>query len=310
MSGVLVTGGTGKTGSALAELLRGNGVPVRVAARNPSAGDPDAVRFDWNDRGTHRAALHAMDRVYLVPPVNAVNPMPLVEPFLDEAERLGVRRVVLLGSAIVLPNAPGALELAARVRTRPGWVVLRASGFMQNFLRPHPLGERLRRHGEIHTAAGGGRLGWIDARDIAAAASALLTNPDDGSSERPSEGQGEWPSERPSERRGERRGEWRDYLLTGPKALSYRDAAAIITARTGRPIQVLPVETDELAAGYRAAGMPTEFAAALAAVDAGLGAGRDDLVSTAVLDLTGRPPRSFDEFVQDHASEWANGVAP
>ncbi|WP_219508560.1 NAD(P)H-binding protein [Nonomuraea ceibae] len=293
MSGVLVTGGTGKTGRVLAELLRGNGVPVRVAARNPAAGDPDAVRFDWNDPGTHRAALHAMDRVYLVPPVNAVNPMPLVEPFLDEAERLGVRRVVLLGSAVVLPNAPGALELAARVRTRPGWVVLRASGFMQNFLRPHPLGERLRQHGEIHTAAGDGRLGWIDARDIAAAASALLTNPDDEPSGRPDEGQGDR----------------RDYLLTGPKALSYQDAAAIITARTGRPIKVLAVEADELAAGYRAAGMPAEFAAALAAVDAGLSAGRDDLVSTAVLDLTGRPPRSFDEFVQNHASEWANGVA-
>ncbi|MEO3890576.1 NAD(P)H-binding protein [Nonomuraea sp. B5E05] len=286
MTGVLVTGGTGKTGRALAALLRGNGVPVRVAGRNPSAGDPDAVRFDWGDPATHPAALRGMDRVYVVPPVNAVNPLPLVGPFLDEAERLGVRRVVLLGSAIVLPNAPGALELAARVRARPGWVVLRPSGFMQNFLRPHPLGERIRRHGEIRTAAGVGRLGWIDTRDIAAAASALLID------------------------RGARLGDQRDYLLTGPKALSYQDAAAIITARTGRPIRVLHIEADELAGSYRAAGMPADFAAALAAVDAGISAGRDDLVSTAVLDLTGRPPRGFDEFARDHASEWANGAVP
>ncbi|MFI0419977.1 hypothetical protein [Spongiactinospora sp. 9N601] len=94
--------------------------------------------------------------------------MPLAGPFLDEAERLGVRRVVLLGSAIVPPDAPGALELAARVRARPGWVVLRPSGFMQNFLRPHPLGALIRRPGEIRTASGDGRLGWIDARDSAA----------------------------------------------------------------------------------------------------------------------------------------------
>ncbi|TYB69323.1 NAD(P)H-binding protein [Nonomuraea sp. PA05] len=286
MTGVLVTGGTGKTGSALTALLRGNGVPVRVAGRNPSAGDPDAVRFDWSDPATHPAALSGMDRVYLVPPVNAVNPLPLVGPFLDEAERLGVRRVVLLGSAIVLPNAPGALELAARVRAQPGWVVLRPSGFMQNFLRPHPLGERIRRHGEIRTASGAGRLGWIDTRDIAAAASALLIDP------------------------GAQLGDQRDYLLTGPKALSYQDAAALITARIGRPIRVLHVEPDELAAGYRAAGIPADFAAALAAVDAGLSTGRDDLVSTAVLDLTGRPPRPFDEFVQDHASEWADCAVP
>ncbi|MBL1118418.1 NAD(P)H-binding protein [Streptomyces sp. 110] len=281
MTGVLVTGGTGKTGNALAELLRGNGVPVRVASRNPSDGDPDAVRFDWGDPTTHPAALSGMDRVYLVPPTNTTDPMPLVKPFLAEAERLGVRRVVLLGSAIVLPNAPGALELAARVRARPGWVVLRASGFMQNFLAPHPLGERIRRHGEIRTAAGAGRLGWIDTRDIAAAACALLIDP------------------------GVEPGDQRDYLLTGPKALSYQEAAAIITARTGRPIRVLHTGADELAGTYRAAGMPGEFAVALAAVEDGIKAGREDLVSTAVLDLTGRPPRRFAEFVQDHATEWA-----
>lgn len=282
MTGVLVTGGTGKTGTVLAELLRGSGVPVRVATRNPSVGDPDAVRFDWNDPATHPAALRGTDRVYLVPPPLAVDPLPLVGPFLAEAQRLGVRRVVLLGSAIELPNAPGALELAARVRARPGWVVLRASGFMQNFLSPHPLGDRIRRHGEIRTAAGTGRVGWIDARDIAAAASALLTDPD-----------------------GHPRDQ-RDYLLTGPKALSYRDAAAILTTETGRPIRVEPIGVDDMARSYRATGMPAALADALAAVDAGLAAGREDQVSTAVLDLTGRPPRTFAEFVRDHAAEWAN----
>jgi uncharacterized protein YbjT (DUF2867 family) len=286
MTGVLVTGGTGKTGSAVVNLLRGNGVPVRVASRNPPAGDPDAVRFDWDDPATHPAALRGLDRVFLVPPVQSVDPMPLVGPFLTEAQRLGIRRVVLLGSAIVLPNAPSALELAARVRARPGWVVLRASGFMQNFLSPHPLGERIRQHGEIRTAAGHGRLGWIDARDIAAAASALLTDP------------------------GIEPGDQRDYLLTGPKALSYPDTAAIITARTGRPVRVAHVSADEQAAGYRAAGMPAEFATALATVEDGIRAGGQDKVSTAVLDLTGRPPRAFPEFVQEHATEWAGNGQP
>ncbi|MET8864550.1 NAD(P)H-binding protein [Nonomuraea sp. NPDC004580] len=315
MSGVLVTGGTGKTGSALAALLRGDGVPVRVAVRNPPADDPGAVRFDWSDPATHPAALRGMDRVYLVPPVNSVDPLPLVGPFLDEAERIGVRRVVLLGSAVELPDAPGALELAARVRARPGWVVLRASGFMQNFLPPHPLGEHIRRHGEIRTAAGDGRLGWIDAHDIAATARALLSDPDAGQGDHlPADSgaeQGDRAGHLPAgsgAERGDRAGhlpaEQGDFLLTGPKALSYQDAAAIIAARTGRPIRVRHVTPGEMAAGYRAGGLPEEFAAALAAVDAGLGAGRDDAVSTAVLDLTGRPPRSFDAFVRDHVREW------
>ncbi|MBI0292937.1 NAD(P)H-binding protein [Streptomyces sp. PRKS01-29] len=286
MTGVLVTGGTGKTGSALVELLRGSGVPVRVASRRASAGDPDAVRFDWEDPATHPVALRGVDRVFLVPPVNTVDPMPLVGSFLDEAQRLGVRRVVLLGSAIVSPNDLSALELAARVRARPGWVVLRASGFMQNFLSPHPVGERIRRYGEIRTAAGDGRVGWIDVRDIAAAASVLLADPAVGPSDQ------------------------RDYLLTGPKALSYQEAAAIITARTGRPVRVVTIGTDEQAANYRAAGTSAEFAAAIAAVEDGIRAGREDQVSTAVLDLTGRPPRTFAAFAQEYATQWAGGGSP
>lgn len=280
MTGVLVTGGTGKTGGALVGLLRGDGVPVRVASRHPSADDPDAVRFDWADPTTHSAALRGMDRIFLVPPVNSVDPMLSVGPFLAEARRLGVRRVVLLGSAIVLPNAPGAVEMTERVRAQPGGVVLRASGFMQNFLSPHPVGERILRHGEVHTAAGEGAVGWIDARDVAAAASALLADP------------GVEPDSQ------------RDYLLTGPKALSYRDAAAIITARTGRAVRVVTVGTDEQASAYRAAGMSAEFSAAIAAVEDGIRRGLHDRVSTAVLDLTGRPPRTFDEFVQENETRW------
>lgn len=279
MTGVLVTGGTGKTGTALVEQLRGAGVPVRIASRHPSAVDPDAVRFDWADPSTHEAALRGMDRVFLVPPVESVDPLPLVEPFLRRARRSGVRRLVLLGSAIVLPNAPSALELAARVRAEPGWVVLRASGFMQNFLRPHPLGERIHRLGEIRTAAGDGKVGWIDVRDIAASAAALLGEP-------------------------EVRAASDDYLLTGPESLSYADTAEAITAQAGRRVRVRRIEPDEQAAAYRAAGLPAEFAAALATVEDGIRRGREDRVSTAVLDLTGRPPRTFARFVSEHANEW------
>ncbi|TDD08618.1 ergot alkaloid biosynthesis protein [Saccharopolyspora terrae] len=278
---VLVTGGTGKTGTALVELLRADDVPVRVASRNPVIGDPSSIRFDWHDPATHAPALRGVDSVFLVAPVNSVDPMPLVAPFLAEAKRLGVARVVLLGSAIVLPNAPSALEMADAVRAQPGWVVLRASAFMQNFLSPHPVGERIRRRGEIRTAAGDGRVGWIDAHDIAAAAFALL-------------------------RPGAERAGQSDYLLTGPKALSYRDAAAIITARTGREVRLVEIGTDEQVAHYRASGVSEEFALSIAAVEDGIREGREDQVSTAVLDLTGRPPRSFEEFADVHAAAWSD----
>ncbi|MYU15377.1 NAD(P)H-binding protein [Streptomyces sp. SID8361] len=278
MSGVLVTGGTGKTGKTLVRELREAGVRARAASRNPAAADPDAIRFDWSDPATFRPALDGMDRVFLLPPVESVDPLPLVEPFLRQARRAGVRRLVMLGSAIVLPNAPSAVEMAARVRARPGGVVLRASGFMQNFLRPHPLAEHIHRHGVIRTAAGDGEVGWVDARDITASAAALLADP--GADARS------------------------DYLVTGPHGMSYPQAARIITARTGRQVRVERMTEQEQAAAYRASGMPAEFAAALAAVERGIKEGREDQVSTAVLELTGRPPRAFADFVSEHADEW------
>ena len=249
MNTVLIIGATGKTGSALLDLLRARAEPVRAASRTPKG--EDAVRFDWDDTTTHGPALDGVDRVYLVPPPSAVDPVPVVEPFLAEARRRGIRRLVMLGSAIEFPNAPGRLELAARVRAQPGWLVLSPSGFMQNFLRPHPVGTAIRDHGEIANAAGSGRMAWIDARDVAASA-----------------------------------------------------AAALITAQTGRSVQVKGLTVDQVTAHYRAAGLPAEFASSLAAIGDDVRAGRYDEGTTSVLDLTGRPPRTFEDFVREHAAEW------
>ncbi len=178
------------------------------------------------------------------------------------------------------PNAPGRLELAARVRAQPGWLVLSASAFMQNFLPPHALGTAIHADQEITTSAQDGRVGWIDARDIAASAAAVLTRP--------------LLDEQVHS----------DHVLTGPRALSYRDAAAVISAQVGRSLPVRDVSVEQLAARHRAAGLPAGFAAILAAPEHAVRAGRYDEVTTSVLDLTGRPPRTFEDFVREHADTW------
>ena len=256
MTGVLVTGATGKTGTGLVTSLRARGVPVRAGSRSPSPQDPDAMPFDWSDTTTHCAALRGMDRVYLVPPPSVLDPLPVVEPFLARARRAGIRRLVLLGSAIVFPGAPGRLELADQVRQERGWVVLRPSGFMQNFLPPHPLGQGIRLRGEIRTCAGDGRMSWIDVQDVTDAAAALLSDPDLDSGD--------------------------DYHLTGPQALSYPEAAAILTTASGRPVRVHQLHVDELAAGYQAAGLPPTFATSLAAAEIGTKGGDDAQITTSV----------------------------
>ncbi|WP_199443613.1 NAD(P)H-binding protein [Umezawaea beigongshangensis] len=272
MSAVLVTGGTGTTGSLLAAALREQGAVARIATRTPV--DGEHVRFDWADPGTHDAALSGVDRVYLIAPIGVVDAVPVVEPFLARALRAGVRRVVLLSSSAVPEGAPGLGALHHLVRTTvPEWTVLRPSWFMQNFLADHPVARSVRTSGEIVTATGSGRVAFVDAADIAAVAVRALLD--------------EVPHDTA-------------HVITGPEALGYADAAAVVTEVTGLPVRHRSVSTDDLAARHVAAGYPPEFAALLAGLDEAIGAGAEDRVTSVVPDVTGRPARSFAEFVTAH----------
>jgi uncharacterized protein YbjT (DUF2867 family) len=269
MSEILIIGATGTTGSRVAAFLQERGVPARLATRKPeSAGQ---VRFDWADRETHPPALHGAPAVYLVAPVGVPDPVPFVEPFLEEAIRQGVRRVVQLSSSAVPEGTPGLGAVHSLVRaTMPEWAVLRPSWFMQNFTGEHAVAMGVH-SGEIITATGEGKVAFVDAADIAAVAGRALID--------------EVPHNT-------------DHVLTGPEALSYAEAAAVVAERTGSPVRHRTVTADELAQHLIAHGVPADFAAVLAALDTDIRGGSEDRVTDTVERVTGRPARSFREFVE------------
>jgi uncharacterized protein YbjT (DUF2867 family) len=268
MSEVLVIGATGTTGSRVAAFLRERGMAVRPASRRADLAGH--VRFDWAERDTHTTALSGVRAVYLVPPIGVAEPVPLVEPFLREAARQGVQRVVLLGSSAVPESASGFGALYALVRTAvPEWAVLRPSWFMQNFTG---RSRALREHdGEILSATGAGRVAFVDAADIAAVAGHALTDAAPHDTE---------------------------HVLTGPGALSYDEVAAILTRHGGGPVRHRAVTEAELTRRFAGHGIPETFAAMLAALDTDIGAGAEDRVTRTVERVTGRPPRDFREFAQ------------
>ncbi|MET0236520.1 MAG: NmrA family NAD(P)-binding protein [Kibdelosporangium sp.] len=265
MSAVLVIGGTGTTGSRVATMV---GDKARIATRKPSAASH--VRFDWTDPGTYGPALAGVDRVYLVAPIGVAAPVPIVEPFLHQASTLGVRRVVLLSSSAVDPDSTlGALHQSVRTLISE-WTVLRPSWFMQNFTGDHALATGIRSRGEIVTATGEGRVPFIDATDIAAVATHALLDSVPHNAE---------------------------HILTGPEALTYTEAAAIITEVTGHPTRHRTVSPADLTTRLVEAGLPAPFADILAALDTGIRHGSEDRVTTTVHDITGRPARSFRDFI-------------
>ncbi|MFJ6695772.1 NmrA family NAD(P)-binding protein [Streptomyces sp. NPDC091272] len=285
----LVIGATGTTGSRVAARLAADGRPVLAASRSavsevgagaglgvgPAAGAV-AVRFDWDDPATFAAAVEGADRVYLVPPPGAPDPAAVMLPFLRQARTAGVRRAVLLSSSAIAAGGPAVGQVhQALPELFPEWAVLRPSWFMQNFTGGHLHARTIAADGAIRTAAGDGRVGFVDAEDIAAVAVHALTAP---------------------------RSPDTDLVITGPQALSYDDIAATLTQVTGRPVRHQHLSYEQLR-DRLAAEMPAEFAALLAGLDRAVAEGAEDRTTDTVLRLTGHAPNSFRAFAEREAGQ-------
>lgn len=236
------------------------------------------MRFDWDDEGTHRAVLDGVRGIYLIPPIGATEPVRQMRPFLELARDAGVRRIVLLSSSAIPAGGTGlGLVHTAIGEMFPEWAVLRPSWFMQNLADDHMHARSIRERGEIVTATGDGRVGFIDAADIAAVAVRALTDPAPHNT---------------------------DHLLTGPQALSYAEIAATITELGGRPVRHRGVTVDAVRRRLADTGMPDGFAAILAGMDHAIAGGAEDRTTSTVADVTGDAPTSFREFCAAHVRRW------
>lgn len=265
---ILVTGGTGKTGSRVTELLRQSGFAPRVAARG--AQGADGARFDWHDATTYAPALEGVRAIYLVAPTDTGDPMSAMRGFLEMALERPIERLVLLSASSLEAGGPmmGAVHAFLRDRA-PHWFVLRPTWFMQNFSQgPHAA--TIRDENAIYSATQAGRVPFIDADDIAACAVAALT--------------GSLPN--------------RDAILTGPQALSYDEVAAILSETLGRTIKHRRLSEDELSARYLSLGLPPDYAPILARMDTAIAGGSEDRVTDEVQTITGHAPDSFRAFAR------------
>jgi uncharacterized protein YbjT (DUF2867 family) len=95
-----------------------------------------------------------------------------------------------------------------------------------------------------------------------------------------------------------------DFILTGPRTLSYAEAAGAISRASGRTIIHVPRSAEAIAAGFVSRGQPPVAAQLLAAMDLMIAAGGEDRVTDAVTRLTGRPPLDFEGFAAANAGVW------
>ncbi|MBM7113854.1 ergot alkaloid biosynthesis protein [Archangium primigenium] len=275
---ILVTGGTGKTGARLVRRLRELDWPVRLASRSGQAPDGvEAARFDWLRPEGHAAVLEGVERVYLVAPEGVPDPAAPMKTFIERALGAGMRRFVLLSSSAVPEGGPfmGGLHRFLHERA-PEWTVLRPSWFMQNFSEG-PSRDDVRDEDALYSAAGEGRVPFIDAGDIAEVGLRALIDPTAHNTE---------------------------HVITGPRTLSYAEVADILGAARGRAVRHVSLSEAQYTAYWVRHGLPPDYAALLSASDVAISQGSEDRTTDAVERVTGRPPRDLVDFAREHAAAW------
>ncbi|MDB5430993.1 MAG: NmrA family protein [Caulobacter sp.] len=271
-----ILGFNGLIGRKLLPLLREGGVSTRTVGR--SGGD---IPFDWDDAGTFKAALAGSISLYLVPPAMVADPAPQVEHLLRVAREVGVARVVVVSSlGLSFPTEPPGSERhryedVVKASGLP-WSIVRPSGFMQNFSEGF-MTPGIKHAGMIFSAAGAGAVAMVDSNDIAAAVLALLTQPDQTG---------------------------KTFELTGPQAHTFAEMAAMISAVAGRPIGYQAISIDQMRQRMHEAGVTTDYADILLRDQRAISEGAAAKITTDIRELTGRPPTSFQHFVEINAPAW------
>ena len=279
---VLVVGATGTIGASLVPGLLAAGHRVRAASRTgrPVAG-AESVRLDLAQPDTYPHALEGVDRIFLVNPSENLDVAGALHPMIEQAARRSIR-VVLLSQHRADRDPSNPYAVAERHMRTVGarGVVLRPNWFSDNF---HTFWAEGVASGVLSLPAAGGRISFVDSRDIAdAAVAALGTDRFDGQA----------------------------FELTGPQALDLHQAVALLSSVTGRAIRYEPVTPQRYIAVLAQGGVPETYARMLAGLFDLVRAGDTAEVADGVRRLTGLAPRSLARYARERWGEAAGaGVA-
>lgn len=280
---ILVTGATGTTGREVVRRLEEAGAAFRALVRKEADREALAARgvaavvADYHEPERLAVALAGVEQLYLIGPADP--PQSSGESAVVEAAcRAGVRRIVKQSamyahdmSACVFKRWNGLVERQV-MGSGLAWTVLRPTGFMQNFVNYDAAG--IAAEGVLRSPRGEARVSWIDVRDIAAAAVAVLTG--DGH-------------------------DGRIYDLTGPESLSDTDIAAMLSAATGRAIRHEPLSDAAWVRLMRGRGLPEAIVRSMLSLHLAYREASPEPVTGWVEVLSGEAPRSFAAFAREHA---------
>ncbi|WP_433191882.1 SDR family oxidoreductase [Nocardia sp. CA-107356] len=291
---ILVIGATGRIGGEVARLLVSAGSPVRALIRDRSKATAladqgvELATGDLGDAASLDQAMQGVDRVFLVS-VQDLRQAELQGNAVDAALGAHIGHIVKVSGIApsVSPGGPAEIgrqhwQTEHRIEaTGVPFTFLRPGFFMQNLLETAaPMVSEL---GLLAAPMDSAPIAMVDARDIAAVAAAVLTSDSHYD---------------------------RVYDVTGPRAFSYAELAAVLASATAQRVRYVNTPPKLAANVLRRQGKPDWYVEHLAEMAELFRAGAGATVSTTVRDLTGRPPQTIESFAAEHASSFTqDGVS-
>lgn len=294
---LLVTDVTGHVGAAVLAELAQAAVPVRalLAPADPApvvqatniATNIDWVRVDIDDAAALERAMQGVQGMFLAA---RLGPRLAAEhaALARAAQAAGVQRVVQLSG--VGANSEMCCARALRWLGDAEQAIAATAPFELTRLQPTHLLQMLfdfapniQRESAIVGPFRNSAWSWVDARDVAAVAVAILRNGGHGG---------------------------QTYTVTGAQFLDFQQLATRLGEQLGRPVRYQDITANEARGRLQCMGLaPVMIEAKLELWDACV----SNLLAVApndvVRSITGRAPRSLEDFLQEHRQRFLAPVA-
>lgn len=222
---ILITGATGKTGSATAKSLGEKGETFRALIRNEekkegleSLGGEVVIGSIENTEVVNQSMQGVKTLLVLLP--NSESQLALEKQLVDSAKQAGVERIVKMSSIEATPDATSPipkLHLESEEYIKQSglaWTMIKPNFYMQNLLASAGT---IKEQGKIFLPMGDGKTGMIDTTDVGKVLAKVLS--EDGH-------------------------ESMNHEITGPEILSFYEVAEIFSQVLGKQVDYVDVPMD------------------------------------------------------------------
>ena len=222
---ILITGATGKTGSATAKSLGEKGETFRALIRNEekkegleSLGGEVVIGSIENTEVVNQSMQGVKTVLVLLP--NSESQLALEKQLVDSAKQAGVERIVKMSSIEATPDATSPipkLHLESEEYIKQSglaWTMIKPNFYMQNLLASAGT---IKEQGKIFLPMGDGKTGMIDTTDVGKVLAKVLS--EDGH-------------------------ESMNHEITGPEILSFYEVAEIFSKSLGKQVDYVDVPMD------------------------------------------------------------------